>query len=1056
MMLARHNGWLSPERVRVGVLVLAALVTGPSARAQEIKGREVKDLEIKSHKVASGAARTKETAGPTSIDFEKEKARQAAMERNEEQQSERRRKSIELVTKLLASRTYKLSQFRAQRSMYLMRKADLEFEEARYQNLRRYAAYQKEQEAHDAGRRKDRPEQPKAEYAEPIATYRQLVAEDPDFQRGDEARFRLGYCLNQIGRSADAAKVLSELVQRHPKSPLVADAYLQMGEIWFEANRFIAAMGNYQMVVRRFPKSVTAEYAQYKYAWSLHHQNQHDQAIAAMQSLVTRERSQFRDQALVDLATFFTEQPQGIKMAQRFFLKVGGKPLAKRLLWRMARIFDSHDKNEPALEVISWLVGQFPTARESTAYHQLQVDILVRLRSPERLDAGLQEIVSFYASGSTWMRAYQNHPKVAASGRQLAEKAMAYVATYYHREGKSAGREDWLKRAMRAYDAFLKQFPESKQATSVRFYLAELLRQFGEHDPAAKRYEEVIVAGPSPYREDAAFQQVYCLAQLLASMGLDRPVPSKVGSEAIPKQALQPLEKRFIAASDVFARLYQKSKDAPSILFKAGRIFYDRGHLEEAGRRFGTVIETHPKDRHAALSGAMALDSYSRLQDWPEVVKWARHLIAIRNFQHYSRAQLRSIIAASGIKAAEILEKRKQYEEAALAMKAVYDEFPRDPNALRALWNTAVLFEKAAHTERAVALYEQLRSKDRKSEFAARATFVLGALYEGRADFSRAAKLYGELASLHPIKETPDAIYGASVMHEALGNETEAEKIRRQYVTMYPNRPNAAQAFFSLGKLLEAQKKWAAAERFYLSFVKSPFGRKNPTLTIAAWTRAGRTVRRSVKVRTAATENRATTYFQNAVTAFSQGKLQPGSEAADYAGWARFQLAEVLFDRFEAVKLSGTGPTLVRQLVEKAKARERAQRELQAVLTYKAVVWSTAAVYRIGMLYARTVESLYAIPVPKSITDPEEREQYKAMLQERAQPVEEAALSAFRRAVEVAHRLRVYNRFTVAAAERLMKLDPDQFPDPGRLVLKGGYTLEPDVARPALPKGVRP
>ncbi|MDX9999687.1 MAG: tetratricopeptide repeat protein [Polyangia bacterium] len=1023
------------------------------AAAQRIQGREVKGLEIKSHKVASGRERVKEAAGPASRDFEREKARQAALQTNEQLQSEKRKKMIELVTRLLASRTYKLSQYRTQRSMYLMRKADLEFEEGRYQNLRRYAAYEKEQQDFDAGRRKEKPEPPKSDYTDAIATYQKLVTEDPDFSRGDEARFRLGYCLNQMGRSADAARVLSELVQRHPKSPLVADAYLQMGEIWFDANKFIAAMGNYQMVYRKYPKSVMAGYAEYKYAWSLHHQNKHGEAIAAMQSVVSNRAADLKEQALRDLVSFYTELTDGFPRARDYFLKVGGKEVAQRLLWRMARTLDSQDKNLPSLEVLAWLLAQYPTALEATHYHQLQVDILVRLRTPERLDAALRSIVAFYSPGSAWISAHRSKPAVAASGRQLAEKALAYVATYYHREGKAGNREDLLRRAVNTYSEFLKQFHSSKQAPAMRFYLAELLRHFEDHDVAATRYGEVVASGPSPFREDAAFQQVFCLAQLLTSKGLDRPVPTKVGSETIPKTPLAPLEKRFVAASDDFARLFPTSKDAPSILFKAGRIFYDHGLLEEAGRRFGKVIETHPKDRYAALSGAMALDSYSRLRDWPQVVKWARHLIGIRNYQLYSRAQLRSIIAASGIKAAEILEKQKKYEEAALAMKAVYDEFPKDRNAFPALWNTAVLFEKAGQLSRAITLYEQVRVKAPRTEFAAKATFVLGALHESRADFAKAAMLYAELAQLPQIPETPDALHGASVMHEALGNAPAAEKIRRQYVTLYPNRPDATQAFFSIGKLLESQKKWPAAEKFYLDFVSSPHAKKAPTLLVAAWTRAGRTVRRSAAAQTAQGQKRQLSYFQNAVTAFTQNKLQPGTPAADYAGWARFQLAEVLFDRFEAVKLEGTGPALVRLLIEKAKRREAAQREYQAVLPYRALVWSTAAVYRIGMLYARTVESLYSIPVPKGMTKPEEIEQYKAVLQERAQPVEEAALGAFRKAVEVAHRLRVYNKYTVAAASRLMKLDPEQYPDPVRPVLLGGYAPEPQLARPILERG---
>ncbi|MFH2007254.1 MAG: tetratricopeptide repeat protein [bacterium] len=1038
-------------------LCVLGLWASDRARAQKIDARKTKAFSIKSGTVASGATRAKTKTGPKSIDFEREKARQAALARNEAQQSEKRQKMIQLIERVLKSRTYKLRRFRAQRSQYLMRKANLEFEEDRYQNLLRYQRYEQAMTAFDAGKTKVRPQEPKAQYSTAIQTFRQLVAEDPDCLRCDEARFRLGYCLNQGGKSAAAAKVLSALVARHPSSPYAADAYLLMGEVWFDANKFIAAMGNYQMVFRRFPKSLMAGYAEYKYAWSVYHQAKYQEAVKALHSVVRHRKARLKKQALGDLVTFYAELKDGWILARQYFTRIGGLKLALLHLWRMARFLDAQDKNEPSLKVIAWLLAKNPSSPRATDYHQLKVDILVRLKDPQRLDAGLQKIVTFYEPDSPWMRAHAANPQLQAAGRRLAEKAMAYVATYYHREGKAAGKEDLLRRAASKYRAFLKQFPRSGQTTNMAFYLAELLRQFADYSDAAKFYGLVAEDTKTKFREDAAFQRVFCLARLLASKGLDRPVPRSVGTQEIPKTALQPLEKRFVSASDTFARSFPKSKDTPSVLFKAARIFYEHGYLNKAGDRFATVVTGHPKDRYAALSGAMALDSFSRLKDWPNVVKWARHLIKIRNFQHYKRLALRSIIAASGIKAAGILEGRKKYAEAAQAMLAVYTEFPRDKNAQRALYNTAVLWEKAGKTERAIKLYKKVRKIARRTEFASRSTFVLGALYEGRANFTQAAKYYGEMAKLKKIAQTPDALYNASVMNEAIGRYRDAERIRRLYVKLYPKRADAAKAYFSIGKLLESQKKWKAAESFYLKFVKDgKLTAKHPTLEVAAWTRAGRTIRKSKLGAQQRGQTIALAHFSRAIKAFARRKLRPGSLAAAYAGWARFQLAEVVFDQFEAVTLSGSGGKLVTLLIKKAKLREKAQKLYQSVLPYKALVWSTAAVYKIGMLYARTVEALYAIPVPKSITKPAEREEYKAALQMKAQPVEDAALKAFRKAVAVAHRLRVYNRFTIRAAQRLLKYDPDRFPNPGRKVLEGGHDEPLRGAQPDLSEGGLP
>lgn len=1052
--MSRLRSFIQLELV---ALLILGIALGPSeAAAQKIGARRTKSFKIKARKVASGATRVKQKTGPTTIDFEREKARKAALARNEALQSEKRKKMIQLIKRVLKSRTYKLRRMRTARSQYLMRKANLEFEEARYQNMLRFGAYEKAMVKYDAGKSKKRPTEPKAQYKAAVKTFRQLLKEDPRCRRCDEASFRLGYCLNQEGRSAAAAKVLSALVQTHPQSKYSADAYLLMGEVWFDANKFIAAMGNYQMVFRKYPKSLMAGYAEYKYAWSVFHQAKYRQAIAAVHRVVKHRKAQLKNQGLTDLAVFYAELPRGWIEAHRYWTKVGGLKLALKHMWRLARLLDSQDKNTPALHVIDWLLKKSPTSPRTTMYHQLQVDILVRLKVPRRLDVGLQRIVNFYDKGSRWMRGNASRPGVRRSGRRLAEKAMAYVATYYHREGNAAGKKDLLRRAVAKYRTFLRRFRSSPQRTNMHFYLAELLRGFKKFNTAARHYQKVASDAKTKFREDAAFQRVFCLARLLASKGLDRPVPKGLGAGAITRSKLQSLERRFVAASDTFAKTYPKSKDVPSVLFKAARIFYDHGFVKKAGQRFAIVVTDHPKDRYAALSGAMALACFSRLKDWVNVVKWARHLIKIRNFQHYKRRQLREIIAASGIKAAGILEKQKRYAEAALAMQAVYNEFPRDKQAPRALFNTAVLWEKAGKAQRAIKLYKKVRKIARRSKFASRATFVLGALYEGRANFRAAARYYGEMAKLMKIKQTPDALYNASVMHEALGNYRSAERIRRKYVKLYPKRPDAVRAYFSIGKLLESQKKWRPAELFYLKFIRNKsLVKQQPTLAVAAWTRAGRTIRKSKLGKRKIGRQRALTHFGRAIKEFRRLRLNRGSLAAAYAGWAQFQLAEVVFDQFVAVKLKGAERQLFKQLIRKAKLREKAQKLYQAVLWYKALVWSTAAVYKIGMLYARTVEALYAIPVPKSITKPEDREQYKAALQMKAQPVEDAAIKAFRKAVAVAHQLRVYNRFTIAAAQRLLKVDPDRYPNPGRKVLHGGHREPLGGARPYLNEEAR-
>ena len=93
----------------------------------------------------------------------------------------------------------------------------------------------------------------------------------------------------------------------------------------------------------------------------------------------------------------------------------------------------------------------------------------------------------------------------------------------------------------------------------------------------------------------------------------------------------------------------------------------------------------------------------------------------------------------------------------------------------------------------------------------------------------------------------------------------------------------------------------------------------------------------------------------------------------------------------------------------------------------KAPEWTAAAAFKIGLCFQRFAEALVEAPVPQNLSD-EEKEIYRAGLQERAQRIEDQAQKAFETAVRFARAARAYNQWTALSAEHLAAYRTGDFP----------------------------
>ncbi|MBI5478570.1 MAG: tetratricopeptide repeat protein [Deltaproteobacteria bacterium] len=1004
-------------RSSVSFLILSLSLAAP-ALGQELRKAETAKVVVTQPKVAPKAKTAAKVAAPIRIDREaQETARRARIAVNERRMSDKRRDMIASLDRILAQAGPRY----AARYARLFQRAELEWEEAKYQYFVARKAYEETTARLPADAKA--PPEPKPDFSAAIATYRKIVAENPEFERSAEVRYHLGYALIQADKAEEAVEALTAVATETPSSALIPDALRTMGDLWFDRGRFVAAQKSYEQLIAKFPQSRDADYARYKLAWCLHNQRNYQDAIRTFAKLIEtppgRPASELRDQALKDVIASFAEIDGGWKMAQQYFQRVLGEAGMRLQMERFAYALSAQDKNYETLELLGWLLGRDARAAEAPRYHRISIDVLKKLGQPAFYDSELRKILVFYDPAGPWCQANQGNARAVAEGEAIAEEALDFVGTYHHAEAQRLRDEERYKAAARAYGEFLQRFPRSARCYKVNYHLAEILFRIGDYEPAAARYREVVTRGAGELFADAAYKVLYCYSEMMKKLGLDRELTRPDEAGAIARTALADIEKKFIAASDEFVRTVPKSDHGPLVMFKAAKTYYLHGEFAQAAKRFEYILEQAPKHKYAAYAGTLTLDCYNRVQDWPGIAKWARYLLRVKNFQHKSQRELREIVAQSAVKAAQILEQRGDFEPAAEAMMAVVEEFPKSDTADRAMFNAAALYEKAQKAKRAVELYERVRKTFPKGEFAARATFVLGSMHEARADYKKAVQEYERAVAGARTVQTADALYNAALLRQLLGDNLRAAELFRKYAEVFPDRADAWDVFLRAGAALERAGKPKEAAALYEEYVRRAPG-AGGRRGVEALTRAGVLVRQRDPAAAAA-------LFARALDMFGKARLQPGGPQAAFAAQARFLVGEARFAEFEQVKLELPEKELQKRIGEKARRMKTAVEAYLQVAKLKAPEWTAAAAFKIGLCYQRFAEALVEAPVPQNMSD-EEKEIYRAGLQERAQPIEDQAQKAFETAVRFARAARAYNQWTALSAEHLAQYRSAEFP----------------------------
>ena len=430
--------------------------------------------------------------------------------------------------------------------------AELYYEEAVDAYRSAEEEYSEKQALYERGKIPEPPALPTKDYSKAVNVYHRLVESFPKFSKIDQALYSMGLCYKESQELEKAKDAFERLVKTRPESELAPPAWVQLGDIAFDAGGYAESLHYYEQALAVPDLSAKNPYtyvrALYRYGWAYFQLFDYPNSIKAFKRLLTeveewlkpgsgaedgerrRIAADIRSEVVKCLGMSLAdedwdnngERDPDFSVERALSYLNEGKPFEDEVLETFAdTLFETHQKLKVgmAVEAYNALIAKNPLHPRCPSIKEK----IIGVYDTFDLDAAMKERLDLahrFGPGSAWYEANKKDPKVVAKAEERVQTALEVAGTYYHAKGRELRKEfeathdamigakalESFKMAAQVYRLYLDKYPQSKKAYELSAYLAECLYFSFNYEEAARVYEKVRDwEGQSKYLEVSAY-----------------------------------------------------------------------------------------------------------------------------------------------------------------------------------------------------------------------------------------------------------------------------------------------------------------------------------------------------------------------------------------------------------------------------------------------------------------------------------------------------------------------------------------------------------------------
>ncbi len=836
-----------------------------------------------------------------------------------------------------------------------------------------------------------------------VETYQRILAEFPDFRAADKVHFFLAHEYRELGRYPEMIKSYEQLVGKHPKSALVLDAYLVLGDYRFDKQDLTGAKRYYQKILDS-PKSTAHPMAHFKMGWVFLNETDYKEALFHFEAAVRRDDAKsglgrsaearlvnVQREALVDLAYAYTEvrKPVGAlkyfkglaptrnmyllalsKLARRYFIKQ--KFTAAAAVYRdIARL--SHDA-EANLDYTNQI---YVANKKGKNYRSVHKDVV---RMLESIDS------------------YRYDWRIPEAQRDAAttdfEEYTRDLATLAQASARGKGKRRLRPRVARAYSEYLDSFPDSDEQQDILQNLADTLFEAKMFLDAGDRFEEVArYAEDEKVKEQALYNACASFHEALKN------------SQKMSRFDRIWAQQGLINNGILYVQSFPKSNKVPKIRLNIGRSYYESGDFDKAIGVFEEYIATYARTPEAVTVADLILDSYAKMQDFAGLAEKARGLATadVGNTAFKNR-MLATAKAAEERQIGEVIltasVDREAGGDAGAQLKKYWEQNKSSPVAEKTLYTAFVQYKEARDFDKTFETGNQFIGAYPKSQYLGDIFGTLAAFTTQTGEYSQAAVYLQEFYKRFPSDGSAQRMLGqAATIQQLVGEHRKAISLFRTLMSSVSDKGQRAEYGAKMLESYEAIGDWDGVSEAADDVLEAVPDSVKAHLMLG------------ISAQKAGDLDGAVEEFSAAVQAAGRGSED---SVLDDAARAAFLYGDVIFREFERAGADGDVQAAAER---KAALLGQLEEALVTAVGYNRGEWAVAALHRAALAYQGFAAFLKGAPLPAGLSAGEQQ-QYRQLVGEQVANIAARAEEYFSTCVAKARELNVYSGAVLGCVNR--------------------------------------
>jgi TolA-binding protein len=637
-----------------------------------------------------------------------------------------------------------------------------------------------------------------------VQVYTKIEKDFPKYRELDSVLFNNAFASHQLKMTKNAEAIYLKLITKFPRSPLLADAYLALGELSYDNKNFKDAL-TYFKNIERYPQARVFTYGLYKQSWTLYNLKENEAAMSKLIQVVklndpkktdAKINHNLRTEAIRDLSLFFSESQPADK-AYAFFSGIATKEEVGEALLSLGKLYDSHSRQKEMNVFLGDYIQKHPLTKV-----RIKMEILMVLGNEtarNRAEALKHLIIGgqLCKNDSEWTQANLDISEAecdydfAKANIEIAKKWW----DLWQKNKKADKANEIAGYALKAFRVHLDSENPLKADIKSRYAYAELLFQLGEYRPASKQYEFVASKSVEPQiAHDAAYGAIVSLEKAVTAEQSKKKV-----DPTAPKESADDLN--IVRLGNLYLEKQPKGEHVAQVKFKIGLIAYENQNFPEAEKWLRPLSSDDKAGEFRKKSEDLVLDMLNSRKDYASIKSFSKKIAGSTKDESRKSAMEKIMVEANY---SEIQDFSKTADQSAAAEKLVnfWKEHKTSPLAKDSLWQALSLYYTAGRVIEGADLalvYMNSYPDDKRSMDAVKDA---AKHYADNGLVMQAAQTMEKIAALSP-NERDKYTEAAGELYLIDGNIREAQaSLRKQLANKDQRNPGKIYA-----KLLTTMKK---------------------------------------------------------------------------------------------------------------------------------------------------------------------------------------------------------------------------------------------------------